>query len=41
MTGTMKIEKATSFYDEIKLTDKYRSSNEKLPVRTYVGIGTV
>jgi hypothetical protein len=40
MTGIMIIEKAKSVYEEIKITDKYRSSNEKLPVRTDVSIGT-
>jgi hypothetical protein len=44
MTGPMIIEKAKSFYSEIKITDKCtfaESSNKKLLVRTQVSIGTV
>jgi hypothetical protein len=44
MTGPMIIEKAESFYDEMKITDKCthpEGSNKKLPVRTQVDIDTV
>jgi hypothetical protein len=47
MTGPMTIEKAKSFYDEIKITDKciffdgWLQSNKKLPVRNLVTAGTV
>jgi hypothetical protein len=38
------MEKAKSFYAAVKITDKYtfsEGSNQKLPVRTWVIIGTV
>jgi hypothetical protein len=44
MTGPIIIEKAKSFSEEVKITDKYTSSdgcNKRLLLRTYVSIGTV
>lgn len=43
MIGPVIIEKTTSFYDKMRVTDKYTfcgGSNKKFPVRTFVSVGT-
>ena len=44
VSGAMIIEKAKSFYNEIKITDKCtfsEGSNKKLPVKAWVRIGSL